>query len=54
MNIATASFNKLTQRAEEYLQSEGAHNYFALSEAMVLGTYENVKNHINVFNMKEI
>lgn len=54
VNIATASFNKLTQRAEEYLQSEGAHNYFALSEAMVLGTYENVKNHINVFNMKEI
>lgn len=32
VNIATASFNKLTQRAEEYLQSEGAHNYFALSE----------------------
>lgn len=54
VNIATASFNKLTQRAEEYLQSEGAHNYFALSEAMVLGTYENVKHHINVFNMKEI
>lgn len=51
VNIATASFNKLTQRAEEYLQSEGAHNYFALSEAMVLGTYENVKHHINVFNM---
>lgn len=54
VNIATASFNKLTQRAEEYLQSEGAHNYFALSEAMVSGTYENVKHHIHVFNMKEI
>lgn len=52
VNIATASFNKLTQRAEEYLKSEGAHNYFALNEAMVLGTYENVKHHINVFNMK--
>lgn len=52
VNIATASFNKLTQRAEEYLRSEGAHNYFALNEAMVNGTYENVKHHINVFNMK--
>lgn len=53
VNIATASFQKLTQRAEEYLKSEGAHNYFALNEAMVRGTYENVKHHINVFNMKE-
>lgn len=51
VNIATASFNKLTRRAEEYLQSEGAHNYFALNEAMVQGTCENVKHHIQVFNM---
>ena len=34
VNIATASFNKLTQRAEEYLQSEGKHNFFSLNEAM--------------------
>ena len=54
VNIATASFNKLTKRAEEYLQSEGAHNYFALNEAMVQGTYENVKHHINVFNMSAL
>ena len=54
VNIATASFNKLTKRAEEYLQSEGAHNYFALNEAMVQGTYENVKHHINVFNMNAL
>ncbi len=53
VNIATASFNKLTQRAEEYLKSDGAHNYFALNEAMVLGTYENVKHHIEVFNCKK-
>lgn len=51
VNIATASFNKLTQRAEEYLRSEGSHNYFALNAAMVLGTYENVKHHIQVFHM---
>lgn len=54
VNIATASFNKLTKRAEEYLQSEGVHNYFALNEAMVQGTYENVKHHINVFNMNAL
>ena len=51
--IATASFNRLTKRAEEYLQSEGAHNYFALNEAMVQGTYENVKHHIEVFNCQK-
>ena len=50
VNIATASFNKLTQRAEEYLQSEGKHNFFSLNEAMVQGTYENVKHHIEFFN----
>lgn len=54
VNIATASFNRLTRRAEEYLTSEGGHNYFALNEAMVLGTYENVKHHINVFNMNRL
>lgn len=50
VNIATASFNQLTKRAEEYLKTEGAHNYFSLNEAMVQGTYENVKHHIEVFN----
>lgn len=54
VNIATASFNRLTQRAEEYLTGQGPHNYFALNEAMVLGTYENVKHHINVFNMNKL
>lgn len=53
VNIATASFNKLTKRAEEYLQSEGVHNYFTLNEAMVRGTYENVKHHIEVFNCEK-
>lgn len=53
VNIATASFNKLIKRAEKYLQSEGAHNYFALNEAMVRGTYENVKHHIEVFNCEK-
>lgn len=50
VNIATASFNSLTKKAEKYLTSEGAHNYFTLNEAMVQGVYENVKKHIEVFN----
>ncbi|MCP1109411.1 class II fructose-bisphosphate aldolase [Ohessyouella blattaphilus] len=54
VNIATASFNAVTKSAEEYLQSAGKHNYFALNEAMVKGTYENVKRHIEIFNTLEV
>lgn len=54
VNIATASFTKLTMYAEEYLKSEGKHNYFSLNEAMVRGTYDNVKHHIEVFSQKNI
>lgn len=50
VNIATASFNSLTKAAEAYLSAEGKHDYFGLNEAMVRGTYENVKRHIQVFN----
>ena len=45
VNIATASFNSLT-----YMESTDKHNFFDLNEAMVQGTYENVKRHILVFN----
>ncbi len=54
VNIATASFNRLTMRAEEYLRTEGTHNYFALNEAMVQGVYENVKHHIKVFSCESL
>ncbi|NCB93773.1 MAG: class II aldolase [Clostridia bacterium] len=50
VNIATASFNCLTKKAEEYMQSEGKHNFFDLNAAMTQGVYENVKRHIQVFN----
>lgn len=50
INIATASFDSLTAKAEEYLKTEGRHNYFSLNEAMVAGVYENVKRHIYIFN----
>lgn len=50
VNIATASFNSLAARAEQYFRSEGKHDFFGLNEAMEQGTYENVKRHILVFN----
>lgn len=52
VNIATASFNSLTKKVEEYIKSEGKHNYFDLNTAMTEGTYQNVKKHIKVFNME--
>lgn len=51
VNIATASFKYLTSEAEKYLMTDGKHNYFDLNTAMVRGTYENIKHHIQVFNM---
>ncbi len=53
INIATASFDSLTNEAAKYLESEGKHDYFGLNEAMVRGVYENVKQHIRIFNCVE-
>ncbi len=53
INIATASFDSLTKEAAKYLESEGKHDYFGLNEAMVRGVYENVKQHIRIFNCVE-
>ena len=50
VNIATASFNSLTAQVEKYMDATEKHDFFALNEAMVQGTYENVKRHILVFN----
>ncbi|NSK34327.1 class II fructose-bisphosphate aldolase [Blautia schinkii] len=50
VNIATASFNSLTAHVEKYMASTDKHNFFDFNEAMVQGTYENVKRHILVFN----
>lgn len=51
INIATASFDALTLSAKQYL-SDGD-NYFALSEKMAEGVFNNVAKHINIFNNKE-
>ncbi len=53
INIATASFDALTEFSESYLKNSEAHDYFTLSGRMVQGVYENVKKHIEIFNSKE-
>ncbi len=53
INIATASFDSLTKEADKYLKSDGKHDYFGLNEAMVRGVYNNVKQHIRIFNCTE-
>ena len=50
VNIATASFNSLTAHVEKYMESTDKHNFFDLNDAMVQGTYVNVKRHILLFN----
>ena len=49
INIATANFNSLTKYAAEYIKNNSKCDFFGLNEAMVQGTYENIKKHINVF-----
>lgn len=53
INIATASFDSLTREAINYLDSAGKHDYFGLNEAMVKGVYDNVTQHIRIFNCGE-
>ena len=50
VNIATASFNSLTEYVRRYFADNDTYNYFDLDKAMIKGTYENVKRHIKVFN----
>lgn len=53
INIATASFDALARSAKGYLSDEDGSDYFVLSDKMAQGVYENVKQHINIFNNKE-
>ena len=49
VNIATASFQALAAAAEQYMRTEGSHDFFGLSAAMEQGVYDNVKRHMEVF-----
>ncbi len=53
INIATASFDALASYAKAYCDNkEGKPNYFELSSCEVEGVYQNVKKHIEIFNMQ--
>lgn len=52
VNIATSSFEAAMLSANDYLAGKEL-NYFKMSDAMVEGTYENVKRHIGIFTFKE-
>ena len=50
INIATASFDAMTEADREYLEKNPDGNYFGLSSSGIRGVYENVMKHIHVFN----
>lgn len=50
INIATASFDAVATAANIFNKENG--NYFTLSQNMADAVYENVKKHIQVFNMQ--
>lgn len=53
INIATASFDALSSYAKAYCANkQGKPNYFELSACEVEGVYQNVKKHIEIFNMQ--
>lgn len=53
INIATASFDALASYAKAYCDNkQGKPNYFELSSCEVEGVYQNVKKHIEIFNMQ--
>lgn len=51
VNIATASFNRMVESTKDYMDGKAPYNFVSLNEAMIRGVYENVKHHIQVFNM---
>ena len=50
INIATASLNSLAASARDCVLEKKNPSFFDLNEAMVEGTYQNVKHHIEVFS----
>ncbi len=52
INIATASFEAVANASKETSQAGG--NYFDLSRNMTNAVYENVKKHIQIFNMENL
>ena len=52
INIATASYDNSARTIKEVVQAKPDANYFNLSDAIVQGTYQNVKKHMLIFGLK--
>lgn len=50
INIATSTFCSVTSNLQQYFQKPVNHDFFGINDAMVSGTYECIKHHIQVFN----
>ena len=52
VNIATASFDAVVRGAKKSIDENG--NYFKMSQSIADEVYENIKNHIRIFNMENL
>ena len=54
INIATASYDSSAAKIKEVHQLKPEANYFDFSDAISVGTYENVKKHMEIFGLRGI
>ena len=52
INIATASYDSSAAKLKEVHKAKPEANYFDFSDAICVGTYENVKKHMEIFGLK--
>lgn len=52
VNIATASFENVVKKVTELVKTSDEFTYFQHHDAVLAGTYENVKEHILIFGSK--
>ena len=51
INIATASYDASARQIKTVYQEKPEANYFDFSDAIVQGTYQNVKKHMEIFGL---
>lgn len=51
INIATASYDASARQIKKVYQEKPEANYFDFSDAIVQGTYQNVKKHMEIFGL---
>ena len=52
INIATASYDASARKIKEVAAANSEAKYFDFSDAIVQGTYENVKKHMHIFGLE--